>query len=102
VELTQPPKTNPANERFAAHLFRQQLRLFTYLRIQGIDATNYRAEQALKMPIVNRKVWAATAPRTAPPPKGSSPVYSRPQPSQENRPSIGSAVCSAILPVLRC
>jgi transposase len=57
VELTQPPKTNPANERFAAHLFRQQLRLFTYLRIQGIDATNYRAEQALKMPIVNRKVW---------------------------------------------
>ena len=57
VELTEPPKTHPANERFAAHLFRQQLHLFTYLRIEGIDATNYRAEQALKMPIVNRKVW---------------------------------------------
>jgi len=26
------------------------------LRIEGIDATHYRAEQALKMPIVNRKV----------------------------------------------
>jgi transposase len=57
VELTEPVKTNPANERFAAHLFRQQLHLFTYLRVKGIDATNYRAEQALKMPIVNRKVW---------------------------------------------
>jgi transposase len=57
AELTEPVKTNPANERFAAHLFRQQRHLFTYLRIAGIDATNYRAEQALKMPIVNRKVW---------------------------------------------
>jgi transposase len=55
--LTEPIKTHPANERFAAHLFRQQRHLFTYLRRAGIDATNYRAEQALKMPIVNRKVW---------------------------------------------
>jgi transposase len=57
VELTEPHKTNPANETFAAHLFRQQHHLFTYLRIPGVDATNYRAEQALKGPIVNRKVW---------------------------------------------
>jgi len=57
VQLTEPTKTNAANERFAAHLFRNQRHVFTYLRTQGIDATNYRAEQALKMPIVNRKVW---------------------------------------------
>ena len=57
VKLTEPAKTNPANERLAAHLFGQQRHLFTYLRIPGIDATNYRAEQALKGPIVNRKVW---------------------------------------------
>ena len=57
VELTEPRKTNPANERLAAHLFRQQSHLFTFLRNAGIDATNHRAEQALKMPIVNRKVW---------------------------------------------
>jgi transposase len=57
VALTEPLKTNANNERFAAHLFRQQSYLFTYLRRQGLDATNYRAEQALKMPIVNRKVW---------------------------------------------
>ena len=57
VKLTEPRKSNPANERFAAHLFGQQRHLFTYLRSPGIDATNYRAEQALKGPIVNRKVW---------------------------------------------
>ena len=57
AELTRPVKTHHANERFAAHLFRQQRHLFTYLRVEGIDATNCRAEQALKMPIVNRKVW---------------------------------------------
>ena len=57
VKLVRPVKTNPANERLAAHLFRQRRHLFTYLRSEGIDATNYRAEQALKMPIVNRKVW---------------------------------------------
>ena len=57
VRLSKPIKTNAANERFAAHLFGQQRHLFTYLRREGIDATNYRAEQALKTPIVNRKVW---------------------------------------------
>jgi transposase len=57
AELTEAVKTNPDNERLAAHLFGQQRYLFNYLRIEGIDATNYRAEQALKMPIVNRKVW---------------------------------------------
>lgn len=55
--LTKPTRTHAANERFAGHLFRQQRHLFTFLKQEGIDATNYRAEQALKMPIVNRKVW---------------------------------------------
>ena len=55
--LTEPIKTHAANERFSNHLFSQQRHLFTFLRTDGIDATNYRAEQALKMPIVNRKVW---------------------------------------------
>ena len=57
MQLSEPVKTNAANERLAAHLFGQQRHLFTYLRHEGIDATNYRAEQALKTPIVNRKVW---------------------------------------------
>ena len=63
VALTKPHKTHAGNERFAAHLHWLQGDLFTFLRIKGIDATNHRAEQALKMPIVNRKVWGGN--RTA-------------------------------------
>lgn len=57
VTLTEPVKINAANERLAAHLFRQQQHLFTFLRREGIDATNWRAEQALRPAVVNRKVW---------------------------------------------
>lgn len=64
VRLTEPTKTNPANERFAAHLFANQRHLFTFLRVPGIDATNYRAEQALRGPIVNRKVWGGNRTET--------------------------------------
>jgi len=37
--------------------------LFTFLAIRGIDATNYRAEQAMRPAAVNRKVWGGN--RTA-------------------------------------
>lgn len=57
ARLAEPTKTNTANETFAGHLFRQQNHLFTFLKHPGIDATNYRAEQALRLPITNRKVW---------------------------------------------
>jgi len=57
VTITEPIKTNAANERFAAHLFRQQRHLFTFLGREAIDATNWRAEQALRPAVVNRKVW---------------------------------------------
>lgn len=55
--LVGPRKTHPAHERLAAHLFRQRRHLFTFLRREGIDATNWRAEQALRPAVVNRKVW---------------------------------------------
>ncbi len=31
--------------------------LFTFLRHERVDATNWRAEQALRPAVVNRKVW---------------------------------------------
>jgi len=55
--LVRPVKTNGANERLAAHLQRHASQLFTFLRHKGIDATNWRAEQALRPAVVNRKVW---------------------------------------------
>jgi transposase len=56
-KLLKPIKRNGGNERFAKHLWKHRGQLFTFLRHQGIDATNYRAEQALRPAVVNRKVW---------------------------------------------
>jgi transposase len=50
-------KTNIANERFAQHLWNHRDHLLTFLTIRGVDATNWRAEQALRPAVVNRKVW---------------------------------------------
>jgi transposase len=55
--LTAAPRRNPANERLAKHLWRNLNSLFTYLKFQGIDATNHKAEQAIRPAVVNRKVW---------------------------------------------
>ena len=50
-------KTNAVNERFAKHLAKHRRQLFTFLRHEGIDATNHQAEQAIRPAVVNRKVW---------------------------------------------
>jgi transposase len=56
-KLLEPLKTHAANERLAAHLWKHRGQLFVFLRHKGIDATNWRAEQALRPAVVNRKVW---------------------------------------------
>ena len=61
--LIAPPKTHAGNERLAAHLYEHQSQLFTFLQFPGIDPTNWRAEQALRPAVVNRKVWGGN--RTA-------------------------------------
>jgi transposase len=55
--LLRPRKTSAPNERLAAHLWANRKHLFTFLRRDGIDATNWRAEQAIRPAVVNRKVW---------------------------------------------
>jgi transposase len=50
-------KTNPANERLAQFLFAHHDAIFNYLRHPGLDATNWRGEQAIRPAVVNRKVW---------------------------------------------
>ena len=47
----------PANERLASHLFKYHESIFNYLRHPGMDATNWRGEQAIRFGVVNRKVW---------------------------------------------
>lgn len=55
--LTERPRLNAENERFAKHLYNHGASWFMFLLDPSIPATNHRAEQALKTPIVNRKVW---------------------------------------------
>jgi len=50
-------KFNPANERLASHLFKYHESIFNYLRHPGMDATNWRGEQAIRFGVVNRKIW---------------------------------------------
>ena len=56
-DLTRPTQRAEANERFAKHLDQHAADWFVFLLDADIPATNHRAEQALKTPIVNRKVW---------------------------------------------
>ena len=55
--LTERPRRNALNERFAKHLANHAACWFVFLLDPAVPATNHRAEQALKTPIVNRKVW---------------------------------------------
>jgi transposase len=45
-----------ADRRLVAHLYHQRHDLFTFLTHDGVDATNWRAEQAIRSALVNRKV----------------------------------------------
>lgn len=51
------PKTHDGNRKLAAFLWRHWMEVFHYLRHPGLDATNWRGEQAIRPAVVNRKVW---------------------------------------------
>lgn len=56
--LTERPRVHEANETFAAHLHRYADNWFVFLLDpDNVPATNHLAEQALRTPIVNRKVF---------------------------------------------
>jgi transposase len=55
-----PPKANAANERLAQHLWAHRDQVFTFLRQPGLDATNWRAELAIRFGVILRKVWGGS------------------------------------------
>jgi transposase len=59
-DLVFPPKTNAANERLAQHLWAHRDELFTFLRQPALDATNWRAELAIRFGVILRKVWGGS------------------------------------------
>jgi transposase len=57
---------SPRNRRLANHLLRERDALFTFLNCPGLEATNWRAEQAIRPMVVARKVWGGNrTPRSA-------------------------------------
>ena len=56
VDVVATPGTLSAMTRFAAHLATELPTVFSFLFDPAIDATNWRAEQALRPAVVNRKV----------------------------------------------
>ncbi|MGH2842641.1 MAG: IS66 family transposase [Solirubrobacteraceae bacterium] len=54
VELT---ATHDPNRKLLAHLKREREHTFMFLKIPGVQATNWRAEQAIRPAVVNRKNW---------------------------------------------
>src|SRR5262249_30149215 len=55
-----PPKTNAANEPLARHLWAHPGGRVTFLRRPGLDATNWRAELAIRFGVILRKVWGGS------------------------------------------
>ncbi len=48
--------TFDANRRLLKHVRKERSALFTFLRQSGVEATNWRAENAIRPAVVNRKV----------------------------------------------
>jgi hypothetical protein len=61
-DLIFPPKTNAANERLAQHLWTHRDDLFTFLRQPGLDATNWRAELAIRFGVIRPRSGVAAGP----------------------------------------
>jgi transposase len=57
LDLVWREKCHQGNDRLAAFLYDHLDSFFTYLRMPGVDATNWRGEHAIRYAVVNRKVW---------------------------------------------
>lgn len=55
--LLDAPRRSLANQRLSQHMRRERNALFTFLYCPGLEATNWRAEQAIRPMVVTRKVW---------------------------------------------
>jgi transposase len=56
-QLLERNPTHRPNQRLLRHLTAEREHLFTFLTHDGVEATNWRAEQAIRPAVVNRKKW---------------------------------------------
>ena len=57
LDLTGRPRSNEANAQLAQHLWNHGEQWLMFLIDPTVPATNYKAEQAIRPAVVNRKVW---------------------------------------------
>ncbi len=57
LDAIYPGKSNAANDCFAQHLWDHHTDLLTFLKVPGLDATNWRAELAIRFGVILRKIW---------------------------------------------
>jgi Transposase IS66 family len=55
--LCERDPTHAPNRRLLAHLRTEREAVLTFLTTSGVEATNWRAEQAIRPAVVNRKSW---------------------------------------------
>jgi transposase len=60
--LTRNPTHDP-NRKLLKHLTSEREHLLTFLTVPGVAATNWRAEQAIRPAVVNRKNWGGNRTR---------------------------------------
>jgi transposase len=63
LALTRRPRSPEEHERLAKHLWNHSEQWFAFVTDPSIEATNWKAEQAVRPAVVNRKVWGGN--RTA-------------------------------------
>jgi transposase len=56
-DLLASPTTHPGSARLLKHLGKESAHLFTFLERDGVEATNWKGEQAIRPAVVNRKSW---------------------------------------------
>jgi len=57
LALLNRPRTVPSYTTFANHLWKHFDEWFTFVFDPEVEATNWKAEQAIRPAVVNRKVW---------------------------------------------
>ena len=71
--LARPAVVHDGNRRLLKHLGKERDHLFTFLHHPELDvpATNWRAEQGIRLAVMIRKTWGATRPGRAPAPRSA-------------------------------
>jgi transposase len=63
LALVRRPREVPAYATFARHLYKHLEQWFTFVFDPSVEPTNWKAEQAIRPAVVNRKVWGGNRTR---------------------------------------